>query len=177
MKASILVFSMLFFLSLLAAPVRADSPPWTGDGTYTFDATDPYFTHNYITDSATVNILGGSFGILSCHENSRSYVFDSSDIGGFKLYDNSRLVLYGGAIRSIKAADNSCITLFAENWILNPVQGFDGLLTGNWLNQGEDFSILILEESLDHINVIPEPCTLSLICLGSSALLRRFRSG
>ena len=114
MKAEILVLTMAVLFSGMGA-AGGSWPPWTGDETYTFDDTDPYFTEGTITDTATVNITGGSFGALLCGLDST--VNMSSGIGGsIGAFDASVVNLSGGQLQFLGATDFTQIHMFVLDY-------------------------------------------------------------
>ena len=154
------------------------SPPWTGTGTYTFDDTDPYFGEGTITDTATVNITGGSFGALYCYLASTVNMSGGTANSGLKAYNDSSLWLTGGSIGSIYASDSGDVNMevLAYTFYPDAYINFDGELTGLWTT-GVPFDILVGRDSWTHfsISVVPEPCILSSIGTGSLLLSLRKR--
>jgi hypothetical protein len=155
--------------------VQAESPPWGGDGHYTFDDDDPWFAHGSIIENASVDIVGGSFGAL--HSFDYSTVRMSGGVGDIIWgYESSTISIYGGSLNTLAGYDNTDITLFVESYTveLDPFLGYDARLTGSWLNDGGTFDILVRQDSMPHIHLVPEPTTMMFFGLGG-LLLRRIR--
>ena len=150
------------------------SPPWLGDGHYTFDDSDPLFAHGTITDTATVDITGGGFSML--HARLDSTVNMSGGIAGsIDAYNSSRVNLSGGQVTaSIGAWDNSLMTLYVETYQYHPIgsQSYDGYYTGSWGYGRGEFDIWLDTGTLPNVRVevIPEPLTVGLLGLGALAM-------
>jgi hypothetical protein len=178
------VLTMMLILLMCVGSVFASSPPWIGDGPFTFSDTDPYFTEASIGGSsphATLNIIGGSFGALHCHDYST--VNMSNGVGAsIGMDDYSILNLTGGQIETLVATNAlffpnySQMHIFVQDYIFNPNSyiNYDGKLTGHW-DTGQEFSILIYGGTWSHVDmhIIPEPATISLLTIGILFLKRR----
>lgn len=173
MKTAIVTI-MSVVLTVSVSNVWASSPPWGGDEHYTFGDEDPFFVHGEIYDSASLDIVGGSFGSLHCFDYSAVEMFDGA---GDYIYvrESSTINLYGGSLNSLGGFDNADITMFVENYNIemDPFIGYEARLTGNWFYDPGTFDILIYDGSLSHVavEIVPEPSTLMLFGLG--ALLAR----
>jgi hypothetical protein len=152
---------------LIAGVAAASSPPWTGDGVYTFDDTDPFIIEGGIYDTATLNINGGSIDSLVCFNFSTVNMY-SGDSGGISAGDYSTVNLHGGDIEGIDIASTATMNLFVDSHELNldSYLGYDRI-TGVWQNDNGIFDILVHEGQYHLINFVPEPCTLILLSLGS----------
>jgi hypothetical protein len=179
MKTRVVLMAVIILFSSIAS-AWASSPPWTGNGTYTFSDTDSFFMENVIADTATVNIIGGTFGSLLCFDNST--VNMSGGIGdGIGTEDHSILNLRGGNVKSIGAINirfepnYSQIHIYALDYQVNTNSFLDlDQLTGHWEN-GSSFNMLVDELSWPNIgiHVIPEPGTLTLLAVGILFLKKR----
>ena len=144
-------------------------------------------------NGATADITGGQIDILRCYDSCGLNIYDDSIIDLVKPFDSSSVYVYGGEINSlftvgnsttniyeasmnfVTADDFSIINMYVENYNWNPTDGQwgYGLLTGTWLNSTDTFSIEILDlDTIDHINFIPEPCTLYFVTIGGLFLYR-----
>jgi len=90
------------------------------------------------------------------------------------LDDFSTLNLHGGTVNYLGAMRNSAINMWAENCSLNsyPYIGYDGILSGNWLDNGQFFSILLQEGTYSYIAIVPEPGSIFMLGMGM-ILLRK----
>jgi len=167
------IIAIIMFLSVGLCNVQASSPPWGGDGHYTFGDEDPFFPQGSIFDFATVEITGGSFGELGCYQESTVNMIDGIATIGFAARDNSTINLYGGSIYAIDILDSPNVNLFVDSYIFNPDSflGWDQV-AGTWLNDNGNFDILIREGQFQYINIVPEPCTVAVLALGG-LLLRK----
>lgn len=140
-------------------------------------------------NDATADITGGEIGILALWDTSSVFVYEPSEIDLLRPSDSSTANVYGGtigflfAINSsntnvrggsfdwLEAVDLSEVYLYVGSYELDPTGGeFNaGLLTGNWLDSGGSFSInLVTDETIDHLNFVPEPSTISLFAIGTA---------
>jgi len=147
-------------------------------------------------NGATADITGGGIGILRSFDTTEVFVYEPSEIDLLRPADLSTANVYGGTINGlftlgdsvtniyeaslnfVDAVDSSTINMYVESYNWNPTGGMwgDGLLTGIWLNTSQTFSIEILDlQTIDHVNFIPEPSTVSFVLFGGLALLRGIR--
>ena len=172
-KITITIIALAFLMGFGRA--QAESPPWGGDEHYTFGDEDPFFVHGEIYETASVDIIGGSFADLHCWDYSKVYMYAGT--GDF-IFGNefSKINLYGGTLNNLGSYDNSEITLFVENYNieLDPFIGYDARLTGSWFYDPGTFDILVRDGSLSHVTVeiVPEPSTLAIFALGALVLLK-----
>lgn len=130
-------------------------------------------------DTSNVNIYAGSdISLLRPNDSSTSNVYDGTVDYLFALgYSNTNI--YGGIFDEIAAEDFSSVNLYVENYDWNPTGGArdGGLLTGIWLGSDESFNIdLVSEDTINHLNFIPEPTTLFLFGVGGLIVLKRVRN-
>jgi len=144
-------------------------------------------------NNTTADITGGYIGNLLCYDISSVNVYDIGEISLVKPFNSATVNIYGGTITTVLAEDSSdtsiygaslteigardlsTVNLYTASYELDPTGGTfgNGLLTGTWL-YGGSFSIdLVAEETINHLNFIPEPSTLSLFVLGLGAVLAR----
>jgi len=137
-------------------------------------------TFNY----SVVNINSGKVNEgLSAWNYSTVNIFNDEISWFLEAHDSSEINIYGGSISDwLYAADSSVVNIYGYGFIYDPLTGSKngGQLRGYWLS-GQSFTIDLLDNIefgstyYDHINLIPEPCTISLLALGGVAL--RLRSG
>jgi hypothetical protein len=169
------IITIIIVLLVGVSNVKASSPPWGGTGTYTFGDEDPFFAHGEIYDTASLDIVGGSFGSLHCFDYSTVEMFDG--IGDY-IYgrESSKINLYGGTLDSLGGFDNADITMFVESYTieLDPFIGYEARLTGNWFYDPGTFDILIYDGSLSHVavEIVPEPSTLVIFGIGALMILK-----
>ncbi len=160
-KKNVVLLAFIMFFSNL---IMADSPPWTGSSSYTFSDSDPYFSESYITNTASVDIIGGAFNILHCYESSVVNMSNGTADTGISAHGSAQVYLTGGEISILQADELSLIFMIVENYnfIEDTFINFNGTLTGNWPDEGGSFEILIGDGSWAHIqmNVVPEPCSI-----------------
>lgn len=114
----------------------------------------------------------------------------------FYMYDNSSLTMYGGSINYLYLYDNATVSIFLNSymntlyidpastgWVKlyaknvtfealggNPGQG---TLYGNWLAGGYFGFDLTGNGAYSHIQIVPEPATLIMLCIGGLALRKK----
>jgi len=146
-KSNLLLASLLCLL--MAGVAGASSPPWLGDGVYTFDDSDPYFHENGIYDTATVNITGGSFGVLYAWGESTVNMTSGTATTGIGARDNSIVNLYGGEILFLGVASTATVNMFVDNYEFNPDSYVDyDQITGTWLNDNGSFEMCLYTRAL-----------------------------
>ena len=145
-------------------------------------------------DDTTADVTGGEIQMLLGQNDSSVTVYDDSVIGLLRPNDFSMASVYGGdinvvfalgtsntniydgLINEIDAKDFSTVSLYVESYELDPTGGTfqDGLLTGIWLNTENSFHInLRTENTINHIEFIPEPGSISLLLAGAVMLLSK----
>jgi len=175
------IITIIMFLSVGFCRVQGSSPPWGGDGHYTFGDEDPFFTHGEIYDTASVDIVGGSFADLHCWDYSTVTMTGGEATSGILVNDSSTLYLSGGTIPYLDAEQFGMIHFYVDNYNFDPDTyiNFDGLLTGTWANSNGDFEILIGGGTWSpaHVNivVVPEPATIIFFGFGCIFLKRMRR--
>lgn len=117
--------------------------------------------------------IGGIYTLSLDDYSTMNYY--GGDMGSFRIIDNAEAVFSGGRIDYISSYQYSNekkhITFICD---VDSVNLTGNLLTGNWLD-GSGFSVILQNQAgyssvYSNINFIPEPCTLSLLGLGTLAL-------
>ena len=110
-----------------------------------------------VYDSSTINITGGIFSTLEIHSTATAN-------------------LYGGALDTLQVVDDDkadVVNVYGYDLAKTPSGGSngDGIVTGFW-NDGTPFQIdLYNPNTYPHINLVPEPTSLSLLTLTTLAFL------
>ena len=152
-----------------------------------------YIAEFSMFDDTTADITGGQISVVMGQGSSSVDVFTGSDVSLLRPNDSSTANVYGGntnviftlgsshtniyegLINEIDCTDLSLVNFFVKTYDFNPTGGAFGvgLLTGTW-NSNNAFSIdLRTEDTINHINIIPEPATLILLALGAIGSRRR----
>ena len=158
------------------------------------------FDNVYVWNNAVVDINGGQIDSLDMF-NFSEVNLDAGDIAeGIYVWNESTLNMYGGNIGlSLEAADSgivnlhggqindylyatdsSVVNIYGYNFNYDPDAGGrnGGQLTGFWLDD-TSFTIDILDNIAvdstyyDHVNLVPEPGSLIMICGGCLFLRKR----
>jgi hypothetical protein len=161
------------------------------------DITGGWIAEFSMLNETTADIIGGGIGALLCYDTSSVDVYDTSTISLIKPFDSSFVNISGGSINDVfavgssntniyngdinmlQAENSSIITLYVEGYEFDPQGGFFqcGLLTGNWLESGNPFSIeLETEDTINHLNFVPEPTTLFLFGIGGLIVLKKVKN-
>ena len=148
----------------------------------------------WMLNDATADITGGEIGQLLCWDTSSVFVYEPSEIDLIKPFESATVNIYDGTITTVLAEDSSntsiysaslaeigarglsIVNLYTASYEIDPSGGTfgNGLLTGTWL-YGGSFSIdLVAEETINHLNFVPEPYTMGLFVIGS-LMLRAIR--
>ena len=155
------------------------------DGGY-HEFSEGYEWEVWLLNDATADITGGEIGQLLCYDTSSIFVYEPSVIDLIKPFESATVDIYGGTITTvfttgssltniygglldeIEATDLSTLSLYVESYELDPTGGTfgDGLLTGMWLYGGSFNINLVLDETIDHINFVPEPSMVSIFIIG-----------
>ena len=160
------------------------------------DITGGWIAEFYMLNETTAEVFGGTILQLLCQDTSTATIYDNDymdllrpndssiadvyggDINVVFTLGSSVTNIYGGTINEIDATDLSIVNIFSESYEFDPTGGAfgDGLLTGTWL-YGGGFSIeLVTEETINHLNFVPEPTTLFLFGIGGLIVLKKVRN-
>lgn len=153
-----------------------------------------YFVQLWSVNEGTANILGGDLINMGTYDTARINLYSGNTSGiawingesVFSMYDGtidrigvndaSIVNLRGGQITSwLGGGSDSVINIYGHDLIYDPIGGaFDGgQLRGFYLDNTE-FTIDLYDiETYSHINLIPEPSSLLLLCFGSLILRRK----
>jgi len=168
-------------------------------GTLSVQENDSY-SNTLVYNSATVDMTGGDILSLDLLNSSTAdisggsitqglYVWNNSTVNmtdgtiGWNLdaSDSSTINLYGGEITDwLYATDDSVVNIYGYGFNYDSDAGGwnGGQLTGFWLDD-TPFTIDLLDNIevdstyYDHVNLVPEPCSLILIGFGGLLLRRR----
>ena len=185
MRIVIITIAVVLVIGTFNGPGLYADLVW--DGGY-HEFSEGYEWEVWLLNDATGDITGGEIGQLLCWDTSEVFVYEPSEIDLLRPNDSSTANVYGGTINGlftlgdsvtniyevslnfVDAVDSSTINMYVESYNWNPTGGTwgDGLLTGIWLDSSRMFSIEILDlKTINHINFIPEPSTMSLFVIGS----------
>ena len=139
-------------------------------------------------DYSTINISGGELSGVQAMDDATIYFSNAASSGWLDIYASGTINVTGGSSDFLRAGGSGtfnlhggCVGDFLGAWDLSVVNvygyGFSydplggaregGQLTGMWLND-TPFSIDLYDaQTYEHINLIPEPCTLALLALGT----------
>jgi hypothetical protein len=197
-KRNIFVLTMCALIVLPA--VSQGDTDWFS-GTLNVQLGDNY-DHTYIWNDAELDMSGGTLQSLDMLNSSTALLSGGNITEGVSVWNDSTMDITGGEIGwYLDASDLSTVNLhggeitdwlYATDSSMVNIYGYGfnydgdagdwngGLLTGFWFDD-TPFSIDILDNIevdstyYDHVNLVPEPCTLSLLILGGLGLLRKRR--
>lgn len=169
-------------------------------GTFTVEENDSY-NNTLVYNSATVDMTGGDILSLDLLNSSTADISDGSITQGLLAWNDSTVNITGGTVGwGIDASDSSTVNLYGgviSDWLYATddsvvnIYGYGfsydseaggwngGQLSGYWLDD-TPFTIDLLDNIAvdstyyDHVNLVPEPCSLILIGVGG-VLVRRKR--
>jgi hypothetical protein len=154
-------------------PVRADLV--FDHGYNTFNSSYP--GEVWVINDAILDVLGGDMIQLGTLDFARANLY-SGDIDWLWIEGNSAVNIHGGDIQWLAAFDYSSVYLYAYDVTYHPTGGGDygdrTWVEGTYFRNDDSFRFLLGSTGdYSHINVVPEPATLSLPCLGSLLARRR----
>jgi hypothetical protein len=146
--------------------------------------------------SSTVNMSGAAvFGNVVAMYSSHVNISGGAVTGRVLARDSSVANITGGYVNNVWASHSAIVNISGGkiNGYLRActdsqvnIYGFDlfakdsggewgsGLVLGTW-EDGTEFTIPLVGDAYSHIQLIPEPCTVSLLTLGVLPLLRKRR--
>ena len=139
--------------------------------------------NGWLYDNSSVDVQQGGFVInMWAFDTSTVNISSGGYVGGLNANGASIVTIRGGDMGFLNAQEASITTFFAYDVELFDGLSFDGneilgtgSLTGKWFD-GTPFAESVWKHEPDaHIFLVPEPTTLSLLALGSLAILRRQR--
>ena len=129
----------------------------------------------YIYNDVTVDIFGGQIYRLETYDVTLTNWYDGEMIALWILGD-STVNIYGGSLERFDPRENAVLNLYAYDVIHHATGGYwgRGWLEGKYISDDSSFSFDLYDlDSLSHINVVPEPSILSLLCLGALFLRKK----
>jgi hypothetical protein len=165
MKKVILLIGFGAVLMFVISPVWADTEwdsghhdIWDGD----------IYGEIWLTNYATADMWGGDVYELGTLDSSRFSMYEGT-MDYILIRDNSIVNIYGGTLGSMGIYDeeNGMVNLYAKDVIYHFSPGVPGWLEGNYITGSEQhFNFYVNQSGSSHINIIPEPSTITLLGLG-----------
>lgn len=128
-------------------------------------------------NESNFNVHGGVIdGLLTCNNESTVNInagwFDNISVEQNAVL-NVHCINYGGLLHDVSATGGT-INIFTDDVIYDPSSGYNGggVLEGDYFN-GTHFKWDLYEGTYQYINIIPEPATFLLLCLGGLLLRKR----
>ncbi len=148
----------------------------------TIDAGTEFAEVTITGQGTTVTMTGGVVEKMKVRDSAVVNVVDGRIADYLGLSNSGTANLFGGWIKELVALDESEIYIHAEGVNYDPAGGQwnTGQITGNWIDGGA-FVIDLYDspfyhnDTYAHITILPEPATLTLLCIGALFLRNRCR--
>jgi hypothetical protein len=136
-------------------------------------------TNIYVYQTAVLNLMGGSVPGYVYVKDSGVVNMTDGHVGQLRLVDSGTLNMSGGTAHEyLRATHSSKVNIHGLDLLASDTGGNwgGGFVSGLW-GDGTPFSIDLVGETYDHVNLItiPEPATLGFLSLGGLALSRKRR--
>lgn len=125
--------------------------------------------------TSSFEMRGGEMDILVTHDDSEVDIYGES-MGSMYIFDDSMIDIFSGSLVALGAVGNSVINLYAYGVVHHATDGsnYNGWVEGRYYADDVYFSFDLLQEnSFLHINIVPEPCILSLMAIGGFIVKRK----
>jgi len=165
------LFTILAVLVLfVVCPVKATT--WTSGHHEIVDG-DVYGEVSIYND-VTLDIFGGDIFRLAAYDNTYTNWY-GGDMHTLWARDNSIVNIFGGDLLVLAAAENSLVNLCAYDVVIETTGGHydQGYVTGKFYSNDDFFYFDTAKDAYLHINIIPEPATIFLMCLGGVFLRKK----
>jgi hypothetical protein len=122
----------------------------------------------WMLNDSTADMWGGDVFQLGALDTSRFSMFAGMMDILMVRYD-SIVNIYGGTLSFLHVYpdENGLVNLYAYDVVYHPTGNGGGWMEGNYIGNDQHFSFNIGEPETSHINIVPEPTTILLLCLGS----------
>jgi hypothetical protein len=168
--------TMLSVITLIGTfPVRADIF-W--DGGYHMVIDGDEYGEIFMQNDAVADILGGSIIKLETWDFSLANIY-AGEIDWLFTNESSIINIYGGKLDWLGSWTDSSVNVYAYDVVYHPtgggVYGNKAWIEGTYFIENIPFSFLFYnEEAYSHVNIVPEPSTFFLLCLGYMLVRRRY---
>ncbi len=164
---------IITILVVFACQLRADTI-WT-EGHHEINEGDEYWEISMYND-CTLDILGGDIYRLAAYDTTITNWYDGT-MDTLWAKENSIVNIYGGQLSFLAAYDSSTVNLYAYDVIHTTTGGFynQGQVIGKYLFNEADFCFDLLggQQTLVHLNIVPEPSAFILLASGGFLLRKR----
>jgi len=170
------------------------------DGIATYDSSMVNVTGGFVStldalEFSIANISGGTVGGVMTWDYAITNLYDGGSVfslsargqsgvvnmaGGITEYlragESGIINLYGGVVTNcLDTWDSATVNIYGYGFNYDPsAGGWDGgQLTGFWLDDSSFAIDLYDPDTYEHINLVPEPCSLILLAFGSLAMIRK----
>ena len=136
---------------------------------------DDVYNEIWMSNDATATMFGGDvFKVETFHTSSFDMRGGEMDI--LYVQNDSIIYIYNGSLLDIGIIENGVVNLHAYDVVHHSTGGghFNGWIEGKYFSNDSYFSYnLIHADSFSHINIVPEPCILSLMAIGGFIVKRK----
>jgi len=160
------------FLLVIGEVTRADTV-WDS-GHHEITAGD-VFGEIYMYNDATADMFAGEVGKLETHDLTH-FNFLGGDLTDLRIHGNGTADFSNGELNRLGIDGNGLLNLYAYDVTIYTTGGYydRGWIEGKYFSDDSYFSFdFVLTNTHEHINIVPEPASLMLFCLGGLLLRKR----
>ena len=173
MKKTILLMSIMLIL-FVGSSVKATI--WYSSGYNTFTGSDPQGEEIFVENDAILDFLSGNSSGLRVMHTATANIYGGTITNDLYTSDNSLINIYLVDLDILSSSHDSIVNVHAYDVEFYNTGGInnEGYMTGIFYQNHESFSIDFWnEETISHVNIVPEPTTFSLLVVSGWILRSR----